>query len=101
MAGLLRFTMNAIPVNVTDFSSGLSEFLNQVQYKGQVLDIERGKKVIARVSPASVVDGYPIDQLDKLIAGGPQLSAAERLSFAKDVQNVRSRLSKSRDPWAS
>jgi hypothetical protein len=93
--------MNAIPVNVTDFSSGLSEFLNQVQYKGQVLDIACGKKVIARVSPASVVDGYPIDQLDKLIAGGPQLSAAERLSFAKDVQNVRSRLSKSRDPWAS
>jgi hypothetical protein len=93
--------MNAIPVNVTDFSRGLSEFLNQVQYKGQVLNIERGKKVIATVSPASVLDGYPIDQLDKLIAGGPQLSAAERLSFAKDVQNVRSRLSKSRDPWAS
>jgi hypothetical protein len=93
--------MNAVPVNVTNFFRGLSEFLNQVQYKGQVLDIEHGKKLIARVSPASVVDGYPIDQLDKLIASGPQLSAVERLSFAKDVQDVRSRLSKSRDPWAS
>jgi hypothetical protein len=93
--------MNAISINVTDFSRGLSEFLNQVQYKGQILDIERGKKVIARVSPASVADGYPIERLDELLANGPQLSPAERLSLSKDVQDVRSQLSKSRDPWAS
>jgi hypothetical protein len=93
--------MNATPISVTDFSRGLSEFLNQVQYKGQVLDMGRGKKVIARVSPASVVDGYPIDRLDELLANGPQLSRAERLSLSKDVQAVRSQLSKSKDPWAS
>jgi hypothetical protein len=93
--------VNPKPVNVTDFSRGLSDFLNQVQYKGQVLDIERGKKVIARVSPASFVDGYPIAQLDKLIASIPQLSATERLSFASDVQAVRSQSSKTRDPWGS
>lgn len=39
--------MATYAVNVTDFSRGLSEFLNNVQYKGMVLDIERGKRVVA------------------------------------------------------
>ncbi len=45
--------MNTMIVNATEFSRGLSEFLNQVQYTGQVLDIERGKRVVARVSPVN------------------------------------------------
>lgn len=92
--------MIPIPVNVTDFSRGLSEFLNQVQYQGQVLNIERGKKVIAKVSPVSMAGGFPIGMLDQLLAKGPQLSSTDRFSFAKDVSDVRSKLSKSRDPWA-
>jgi hypothetical protein len=91
--------MNAIPVNVTDFSRGLSEFLNQVQYKGQVLNIERGKKIIARVSPVGSLDGFPISQLDQFLANGPQLSADERFSMVADLKEIRLNQSKSRDPW--
>ena len=43
--------MPTVSVSVTEFSRGLSEFLNHVQYQGQILDIERGKRDIARVSP--------------------------------------------------
>jgi antitoxin (DNA-binding transcriptional repressor) of toxin-antitoxin stability system len=87
-------------LTVTEFSRGLSEFLNQVQYRGQTLDISRGKKVVARVTPSASADGYAINQLDTLLAQGQQLSAAERLSMASDVRTLRARLGAARDPWA-
>ena len=85
--------MAAIEVNVTDFSRGLSDFLNQVQYKGQTLDIARGKRVIARLSPAVIIDGFPISQLDDLLNKGSPLSTVDRVSMANDVNRVRSQLS--------
>ena len=96
--------MSTLAVSVTEFSRSLSDFLNQVQYRGQVFDIERGKRVVARLSPVSAVDGFPIGQLDAFLAKGPQLDAADQKSMAKDVRAVRTRLPNSRkraDPWAS
>jgi antitoxin (DNA-binding transcriptional repressor) of toxin-antitoxin stability system len=96
--------MNALTVNATEFSRGLSEFLNQVQYKGQTLDIERGKRIVARVSPvadASYADGFPLSQLGDLLAKAPQLAAADRKLMAKDLRAVRSGLLPKDDPWAS
>ncbi len=88
-------------VSVTEFSRGLSEFLNQVQYQGRVLDIERGKKIIARVSPAEPADGFPITQLDEFLSRGPQLSHVERQAMAKDLKAVRGKHLNRQDPWAS
>ena len=96
--------MNQLTVNATDFSRSLSEFLNQVQYKGQVLDIERGKRVVARVSPVpglSGIDGFPLMQLDEFLARGPNLTTSERKLMAQDVQTVRGNLKTRPDPWAS
>ncbi len=92
--------MGALTVNVTEFARGLSDFLNQVQYRGQVLDIERGKRVVARLSPVAQADGYPVAQLDDLLARGPQLNAAERASLAKDIQSTRAQLRGRSDAWA-
>jgi antitoxin (DNA-binding transcriptional repressor) of toxin-antitoxin stability system len=93
--------MSVLTVNVTEFSRGLSDFLNHVQYRGQVLDIERGKRVVARVSPVSPANGFRIEQLDTLLANGPQLSAANRKSMANDVRDARKHLGRRADPWAS
>lgn len=95
--------MNPLTVNATEFSRGLSEFLNQVQYTGQILDIERGKRVIARVSPvpaASDSDGFPISQLGALLAKGA-LQAGDAKRMAQDLRAVRSGLVAKADPWAS
>jgi antitoxin (DNA-binding transcriptional repressor) of toxin-antitoxin stability system len=95
--------MNALTVNATDFARGLSEYLNQVQYTGQVLDIERAKRVIARVSPvpaASSNIGFPISQLPDLFAKGV-LPATDRKRMANDVRAVRHGLRAKADPWAS
>ena len=96
--------MNTLTVNATDFSRSLSEFLNQVQYTGQVLDIERGKRVVARVSPVpalSAINGFPLSQLDELLARSPKLTTSERKLMARDVQAVRGHLKSRPDPWAS
>ncbi len=113
--------MNTLIINATEFSRGLSEFLNKVQYTGQILDIERGKRVIARVSPApdpagitgdspAVEDitrpspvsalnaGFPIAHLDDLLAKGA-IPSDERLAMAQDLRAIRSGLAAKADPW--
>ena len=92
--------MHTLSVNVTDFSRGLSDYLNHVQYRGQVLDIERGKRVVARVSPVDFSDGFPLAQLDEFLARGPALTPKERLSMANHVRAVRAKLTGRADPWA-
>ena len=49
--------MAVVALTVTEFSRSLSDFLSQVQYQGQSLDIQRGKRVIARVLPAVTASG--------------------------------------------
>jgi hypothetical protein len=93
--------MGVVSLTVTEFSRGLSDFLNQVQYRGQTLDIQRGKKVVARVLPVGAPDGFPLTQLDELLAKGPQLSATERRALVSDLSAVRSGLEGRGDPWAS
>lgn len=96
--------MTVITVNATEFSRGLSDFLNQVQYKNQMLNIERGKRVIARLVPvgsAAASDGFPLLQLDALLANGPRLPALDVAAMASDVGAARARLLQRADPWAS
>ena len=92
--------MGVTAVTVTEFSRNLSDFLNQVQYQGQSLNIQRGKRVVARVLPAAPSDGFALDQLDDFLAGGPQLSHAERQAMASDARAVRAQLTTPGDPWA-
>ena len=93
--------MDVVTFTVTEFSRGLSDFLNQVQYQGQSLDIQRGKRVVARVLPAVASDGFALDRLDDFLARGPQLSASERQDMAADLGAVRAQLSTAGDPWGS
>ena len=93
--------MGVVMLTVTEFSRGLSDFLNQVQYQGQSLDIQRGKRVVARVLPAVASDGFPLDRLDDFLAKGPQLSAFERQAMASDLGAVRAQLTAPSDPWVS
>ena len=91
--------MSVVALTVTEFSRGLSGFLSRVQYQGQSLDIQRGKRVVARVLPAVASIGFPIDQLDDVLAKGPQLKASERLAMTEDVRSVRTSLKVKSDPW--
>jgi hypothetical protein len=96
--------MTTVTVSATEFSRGLSDFLNQVQYQSQVLDIERGRRVIARLSPVSPVaasGGFPLSQLDAMLAKAPRLAAADVELMAQQLQAARATLVQRPDPWAS
>jgi len=93
--------MANVLLTVTEFSRGLSDFLNQVQYQGQSLDIQRGRRIVARVLPAVASEGFSLERLDDFLAKGPQLSMAERRAMADDLKAVRTQLAASDDPWAS
>lgn len=93
--------MVTVVLTVTEFSRGLSDFLNQAQHQGQSLAIQRGKRVVARALPAVASAGFALNRLDDFLARGPQLSAAERQAMADDLGAVRAQLAASGDPWAS
>ena len=78
--------------SVTEFARALSDFLNLLQYPGQVFEIERGKRVVAQVSPASQKAGFPIAQIDDFLNSIPSLSTPERQIFSRDLKSVRSAL---------
>ena len=89
-----------IAVTATEFTRGISDYLSQVQYRGQVIDISRGKKVIARVIPTgNEPRGLTAKQVDTLLANLPPLSREERKSFAADIATGRAERASIRDPW--
>ena len=64
-------------ISATDAARSFSEVLNQVQYRDTSFSIERGKKIIARLVPATLPQGLPLADLNRLFAGLPRLSSAE------------------------
>ncbi len=69
--------MSGFALTASGFSRGLSNSLNRKQSPDQSLD---------KVTCA----GFPIDQLDELLAKGPQLTATERQAMAADVRTLSS-----------
>ena len=89
-----------IAVTATEFTRGISDYLSQVQYRGQVFDISRGKKVVARISPSAAVAGFPITQLDDWLAQAPRLDAGDADDWLGELKAQRKRQrEKLRDPW--
>lgn len=93
-----------ISVTATEFTRGISDYLSQVQYRGQVIDISRGKKVIARVIPGDVRPGINARQAQQILNNLPELDAQEREAFAADLADIRRRFNampaRATDPWA-
>ena len=69
--------MSVFALTASEFSRGLWDSLNWGQTPDQSLDI---------VACA----GFPIDQLDELLARGPQLTVTERQAMAADIRTLRS-----------
>jgi len=61
----------------------------------------RGNELIAYVSPASLVAGYPVSQLDRLFADLPHLSIEESRNFLDDIHQGDNLLQAESDAWAS
>ena len=94
--------MTTRSITATQLSRNFSDLLNQVRYQHVTLEVMRGNELVAYVSPPPVVAaGYPIDQLDRLLAGLPRLSAEEAQHFLDDIHHGVAIQSVEADAWAS
>jgi hypothetical protein len=64
----------------------------QTYRKSFVMNFGNRKKKFTPVPPPSAIDGFPLDQLDTLLAKCPSLTSAERRSFVADLKEVRSKV---------
>lgn len=88
-------------VTATELARGFSDFLNQVRYQGVTLDIRRGNETVARIQPAGPTVGYPIDQLDSLIAELPSLAEGDADAFLEDIHEGTASLTAGSSAWDS
>ncbi len=78
--------MSTLSVTATYLARNLSDLLNQVRYQRVTLEVTRGSEPVAYVCPSPAVTGYPIDQLDRLLASLPRLSIDEADRLLADIQ---------------
>ncbi len=93
--------MTTRSITATHLARNFSDLLNQVRYQHVTLEVMRGNELIAFVSPGPVAAGYPIDQLDRLLAGLPRLSAEESQQFLDDIHHGVAVQPLESDAWAS
>lgn len=86
-------------VTATMFARNFSDLLNQVRYQGITLDVKRGSEIVACVSPPDARPGYPIAELDHLLAGLPRLSSEDAGAFQQDIAAATGVLRVEADPW--
>lgn len=88
-------------ITATELARGFSDFLNQVRYQGVTLDVRRGNETVARIQPAGPTLGYPIDQLDTLIAALPSLAQDDVGTFLEDIHAAVANLTAGSNAWDS
>lgn len=85
-------------INVTQAVRNFSDLLNRVYYQGVSVELERGNKVIARLSPASPSSTLRAEDLSDFFASLPKLGE-DADAFAEDVERVREALPSERSEW--
>lgn len=93
--------MTTRSITATHLARNFSDLINQVRYKHVTLEVMRGKDLIAYVSPAPLSVGYPISQLDRLLATLPRLSAGDAQNFLGDIHHGVATQPMEHDAWAS
>lgn len=93
--------MTTRSVTVTYLAKNFSDLLNQVRYQGVTLEVVRGNEVVACVSPPSARLGFPVVELDRLLASLPRLSDEESRQFLADMHEAMASLTVGADAWGS
>jgi hypothetical protein len=86
-------------VTATAFARNFSDLLNQVRYQGITLDVKRGSEIVACVSPPETRSGYPIVELDNLLASLPRPPAEDASTFQHDIAVAVGALTDDANPW--
>lgn len=93
--------MTTRSITATQLARNFSDLLNQVRYQGLTLEVVRGNEVVACVSPPSVASGFPVAELDRLMASLPRLSDEESREFLADMHEAMTSLTATPEAWGS
>jgi antitoxin (DNA-binding transcriptional repressor) of toxin-antitoxin stability system len=85
-------------ISVTQAVRQFSDLLNRVYYHGVSFELERGNKVIARISPVSSESPLKVKDLNKLFSNFPPLGEDSK-TFAKDLANIRKKVPLEKNQW--
>ncbi len=90
-------------ISVTQAVRQFSDLLNRVFYQGVSVELLRGNKVIARISPVSAgsplkVSPLKVKDLNKLFSELPPLKE-DAESFARDLENIRKKIPLEQSQW--
>ena len=85
-------------ISVTQAVRQFSDVLNRVFYQRTIVELERGNKVIARISPVGSESPVKVKDLNKLFAELPLLGKDAK-AFAKDLADIRKQLPLEQNQW--
>ena len=85
-------------MSVTQAARQFSDLLNRVFYQGTVVELERGNKVIARLSPAVPESIVKVKDLNRLFAELPSLGEGAK-ALEKDLADIRNQAPKEQNQW--
>ncbi|MGK5094411.1 hypothetical protein WDW89_20645 [Deltaproteobacteria bacterium TL4] len=85
-------------VSVTQAVRQISDLLNRVCYQGISVELERGNKVIARISPVSSESPLKAKDLNSFFSKLPSLGEDSK-NFAKDLENIRKTIPLEKSQW--
>ncbi len=85
-------------ISVTQAVRQFSDLMNGVFYQGSVVELERGNRVIARISPVSPESPLKVKNLNKFFHELPSLGEDSN-AFAKDLENIRKQIPIEQNQW--
>ena len=85
-------------ISVTQAVRQFSNPLNRVFYQGIIVELERGNKVIARISPVAPESPLKVKDLNRLFLELPSLGKDAK-AFAKDLAYIRKQVPPEQNQW--
>ena len=85
-------------ISVTQAVRQFSDLLNRVFYQGTTVELERGNKVIARISPVDPYSPLKVKNLNRLFVEFPSLGEDAK-TFAKDLEDIRNQVPPEHNQW--
>lgn len=85
-------------ISVTQAVRQFSDLMNRVFYQGAIVELERGNKVIARISPVSPESPLKVKHLNSFFHELPSLGEDSE-AFIKDLADIRKHIPMEQNQW--
>ena len=85
-------------IALADAEQGFSRLVQRVYSEGIAIELDRGDRVIARISPVGPRPALQVRDLNAFLHGLPRLGD-DAVAFGEDLKAIRRGLPEERDPW--